>query len=146
MERHRFIGPSGNIGPRPNIKAAIQNFPSTTYDFGDAPPPYPTLLSASGARHANTGLRLGTFIDSESDGQPTVAADGDDLNPIGSNNDEDGVFYWSVNSGTNATIQVTASAQGMLNAWIDFNKINVWSDPGEFIFQNQTLYCRNKYS
>jgi hypothetical protein len=138
----QVYGPSGNIGPRPNIKAAIQNFPSTTYDFGDAPPPYPTLLSASGARHANTGLRLGTFIDSESDGQPTVAADGDDLNPIGSNNDEDGViFTGALIPGQTVTIQVTASTQGILNAWIDFNNINVWSDPGEFIFQNQTLYA-----
>lgn len=136
----QVFGPSGNIGPRPNIKAAIQNFPTTSYDFGDAPSPYPTLLIASGARHANTGLRLGSYIDSESDGQPTIAADGDDMNPIGGINDEDGVIFTSsLVPGQFATVQVIASAQGILNAWIDFNNMNVWSDAGEFIFQNQTL-------
>lgn len=136
----QVFGPSGIIGPRPNIKAAIQNFPSTTYDFGDAPPPYPTLLSASGARHANTGLRLGTYIDSESDGQPTTPADGDDLNPLGGNNDEDGVVFASpLIPGQWATIQIAASGHGILNAWIDFNNMNYWSDAGEFIFQNQSL-------
>ncbi len=132
-------GPSGNIGPRPNIKAAIQNFPAATYDFGDAPAPYPTLFAVSGARHVNTGLRMGNLIDSESDGQPTMPADGDDINPLGAD-DEDGVVFTSaLVPGQMATLQITVSAGGMLNAWIDFNKINVWGDAGEFIFQNYSL-------
>ena len=92
-----------------------------------------------GARHVNTGLRMGNLIDSESDGQPTFLADGDDINPIISD-DEDGVVFTSaLVPGQMATLQITVSAGGMLNAWIDFNKVNVWSDPGEFIFQNYGL-------
>ncbi len=135
----QVFGPAGKIGPRPNIKAAIQNFPAVTYDYGDAPVPYPTLLAVSGARHVNTGLRMGNLIDSESDGQPTFLADGDDINPQISD-DEDGVVFTSaLVPGQMASLQITVSSGGILNAWIDFNKVNIWSDPGEFVFQNFSL-------
>ena len=79
---------------------------------------------------------MGNLIDSESDGQPTILADGDDINPLVSD-DEDGVIFTSaLVPGQMATLQITVSAGGMLNAWMDFNKINVWGDAGEFIFQN----------
>ncbi len=131
--------PSGNIGPRPNVKAFIiaNPPPVQTLDFGDAPdPPYPTLLASSGARHYISNLKLGMIIDSENDGQPNINATGDDLNPLTAD-DEDGVTFTSaLIPGQMASVQVVSSGTGMLNAWIDFNKINVWSDPGEFIFQN----------
>ncbi|MDP1622124.1 MAG: S8 family peptidase [Bacteroidales bacterium] len=134
--------PTGNIGPRPNIKACILNPPPVpaSMDFGDAPDvPYPTLLASNGARHTNTGLRLGVIIDNEPDGQPNASATGDDMNPPTAD-DEDGVVFTSpLVPGMMASVQVAASAPGMLNAWIDFNQVNIWADAGEFIFQNVPL-------
>ncbi len=64
---------------------------AATHDFGDAPDginvgatlrQYPTLLANDGARHRLTvdGPFLGSLVpDAEPDGQPTLAATGDDL-------------------------------------------------------------------
>ncbi|KAA5546993.1 tandem-95 repeat protein [Roseiconus nitratireducens] len=60
--------------------------PTVLLDFGDAPDPvdnvpgrYPTLLINDGARHVVTeDLYLGSQIDADADGQPSVDADGDD--------------------------------------------------------------------
>ena len=38
-----------------------------------------------------------------------------------------------------ATVSVTASAFGYLNAWIDFNGNGGWDDPGEHIFSGMPL-------
>ncbi len=132
--------PSGNIGPRPDLYSAINNFspPQQYYDWGDAiDPPYPTLSSSTGAYHLIGTLFMGFSVDPESNGQPTVNADGDDLD---GNNDDDGVILSSpLIPGNLANIQVTASASGYLNAWVDFNMMNIWTDPGEQIFTNQPL-------
>ncbi len=50
-------------------------------DFGDAPDPtYPTLAASNGAHHPfDAELYLGASVDGETDGQPTINADGDDL-------------------------------------------------------------------
>ncbi len=109
------------------------------YDFGDAPDPtFPTLLASNGARHIIVdGLRLGANIDAEADGQPTAAHNGDDNN--GTPDDEDGVVIPSLIAGQTATIQVTASATGRLNAWIDFNGDGDWNDAGEKVFNDTAL-------
>ncbi len=135
------FGPSGNIGPRPDIRAAILNLqaPPPAYDWGDAPePPYMTLSANNGAYHQMDGITfLGNTVDYESNGQPNATATGDDND---GNNDDDGVTFTSqLIPGQNATVQVIASTGGVLNAWIDFNQLNVWGDPGEFIFQNVPL-------
>ncbi|MFH1120440.1 MAG: GEVED domain-containing protein, partial [Bacteroidota bacterium] len=137
----QVYGPSGNIGPRPNIKAAIQNIqaPQIYYDWGDAPDlPYPTLSTNNGAYHRIDGITyLGISVDAESNGQPNPMATGDDLMGV---NDDDGVVFTSLLiPGQAASVQVMASVSGVLNAWIDFNGLNVWSDAGEFIFQNTPL-------
>jgi len=109
-------------------------------DFGDAPDPtYPTLLANNGARHLliPNGIYLGNAVDQEVNGQPTVNADGDDLNGA---DDEDGVAFPAVMvPGTQATVTVTASAAGLLDAWIDFNDDGDWADAGEQIFVSQPL-------
>ncbi len=131
--------PIGNIGPRPNIQAAIMNF-TLSYEYGDAPDPtYPTLLASGGARHTNTGLMLGALIDVEANGQPNATATGDDINPPGLD-DEDGI-WWPFNfvPGQGNTIRVTTSGSGYLNAWMDFNKNGSWADANEKIFTNQFL-------
>jgi hypothetical protein len=95
-----------------------------TFDYGDLPSPYPTLLAANGARHVNmaTNLILGALFDTEINGQPTATANGDDTNGT---SDEDGVV--AVNGsqwreGANGgTVQVTVLGSGYLVGWIDFN-------------------------
>jgi len=98
-------------------------------DHGDAPDPtYPTLLSSSGANHAIVeGFFLGFGVDSELDGQPTPAADGDTL--------DDGVNIAAVTfqAGLDTTLTVTASGAGRLDAWMDWNGDGDWDDPGEQI-------------
>jgi len=108
-------------------------------DFGDAPDPtYPTLLASNGARHVIVpGFFLGALVDAEPDGQPDATATGDDLANLA---DEDGVVFTSpLTVGGLATVDVTASAPGLLDAWMDFNADGDWADPGEQIFANQAL-------
>jgi hypothetical protein len=115
------------------------------FDFGDAPdgaasPGYPTLLVNNGARHKIVpGLMLGNAIDAEADGQPNATATGDDNNPPAGPDDEDGVIFGAMAPGHAANITVTASAPGLLNAWVDFNGNGSWADAGEQIFTNAAL-------
>ncbi|WP_229663182.1 GEVED domain-containing protein, partial [Microbacterium album] len=85
-------------GPASGLNDGARCFNSPLpIDFGDAPDSYGTTLANDGPRHSIPGydpvtntapLMLGSLIDSETDGQPTPGADGDDNNGI---NDEDGV-------------------------------------------------------
>ena len=126
-----------SFGPAPNGEVEDYCLAIGEYDFGDAPSPYPTLLTNDGARHTNTGLKLGLLIDAEQDGLPDPNALGDDNNKL---DDEDGV-WWPCNfvPGHKTTIKVTASGAGVLNAWFDFNANGSWADPGEQIFTNTAL-------
>jgi Tol biopolymer transport system component len=110
----------------------------TAIDYGDAPLPYPTLAAAGGASHLlQPGFHLGNVVDDEPDGQPAVGADGDDTHAV---DDEDGVrFLTPLIPGQMARIEVTASAAGALDAWIDFNADGDWADVGERIFTAQPL-------
>ncbi len=103
-------------------------------EFGDAPAPYPTLLTDNGAVHQTYGPRLGIERDGELNGQPTDAADGDDLNHT---DDEDGITSdsWFI-AGREASVTVNvqdAPAGAKLDAWIDFNADGDWDDSGERI-------------
>jgi hypothetical protein len=106
------------------------------FDFGDAPDPtFPTLLASNGARHVIVdGIRLGSVIDAEDDGQPTAGHNGDDNN--GTPDDEDGVALPTLIAGQTAIIQVSASVAGRLNGWIDFNGDGDWNDTGEQVFND----------
>jgi uncharacterized repeat protein (TIGR01451 family) len=108
-------------------------------DFGDAPEPaYPTLQASDGARHVVVpGFFLGSTATINFDGQPTNSASGD-VNAAG--NEEDGVrFLTPLRSGQPATVQVLASTNGLLNAWIDFDQAGGWAQPLEQIFTNRAL-------
>jgi hypothetical protein len=108
-------------------------------DFGDAPDqPYPTLLASNGARHTIVpGMFMGALIDNEADGQPHLQALGDDLANLA---DEDGVVFMTpLIQGQIATVVVTVSQPGMLNAWIDFGADGSWAQPIDQIFNNQAL-------
>ncbi|MDM8535267.1 Ig-like domain-containing protein [Desulfobacterales bacterium HSG17] len=113
------------------------------YDFGDA---YglnlPTFLANDGARHAMDGITfLGAGVDSEVDAQIDIEADtealGDDND---GNDDDDGVSFTSASvQNTEASIEITASVTGFINAWIDFNSDGDWEDEGEHVFADETL-------
>lgn len=103
-------------------------------DFGDAPAPYPVLLSENGARHAPTGLTLGSNRDGEADGTHSLYADADGV-------DEAGVTLGTIRvgqSGVTISVAVSGSA-GKLDAWIDFNGDGSWGGVGEQIFASQSV-------
>jgi hypothetical protein len=107
-------------------------------DFGDAPDGieglnYPTLLAHGGAYHQIVeGVYLGSAIDAETDGQPHIQAMGDDA---AESDDEDGVMFPNpLIPGENTLIAVTASIDGYINAWADFNEDGDWTDFEEHIF------------
>ncbi len=113
-------------------------------DFGDAPEDntsYPTTLARNGARHTVDNITfLGATVDIERDGQPTIPADGDDINPATGIDDEDGVVFPSpLYAGFPATVIVTASIDGYLDAWFDFNGDGDWDDANEQVFAIQPL-------
>ncbi|NDV61609.1 hypothetical protein G0Q06_04020 [Puniceicoccales bacterium CK1056] len=101
-------------------------------DFGDAPDQsYQTLLASDGARHIAQGVYLGQVRDTELDGQPTALADGDDNNPAGGPDDEDGVtFTGSFVPGSAVGLNVQVNGTGFLNIWADWNRDGMW-DPSE---------------
>ena len=117
----------------------------TGLDFGDAPNStlggqwlFPTQLSEDGARHGvDPTLFLGTAIDADLDGRPTLSADGDDL---ASADDDDGVVFSGelVPCGS-SSVEVTASAAGLLDAWIDFDTNGTWDVPAEQIFTSEAV-------
>ncbi len=117
----------------------VNGFP---FDFGDAPDPYPTLFSLSGAYHDIFPIPfcLGAIVDVEFDGQPDLNALGDDMN----NDDEDGVIFGSpIQPDSSVSVNVTVTnllqLQAFLNAWVDFNADGDWSDAGEQIFTDMPV-------
>lgn len=112
--------------------------PLPELDFGDAPDgPFPTLLGSNGARHLiSPNMYMGALIDAEVDGQPDAAATGDDVSNLP---DEDGVVFTStLDPFYTATVDVTVSVAGLLDAWIDFDANGIW-DASEQIFGSQPV-------
>jgi hypothetical protein len=145
--RHPSLGwmpmsyPSGHEseGKRMDLSFVITGEPPEDVDFGDCPDPtYPTVHVSNGARHTIVpGVYLGKGVDGDPDGQPNAGATGDDLD---GSDDEDGVvFTTDLTAGQTAVVEVTASTQGVLNAWIDWNADGDWDDLGEHLFVDQTL-------
>ena len=115
----------------------------TSYDYGDAQSPYPTLFAENGARHIIDWVHyLGNSVDANLDGQTDLNALGDDNDIVflSGDDDENGVtFPATLILGGKANITVTASATGILNAWFDFNGDGDWADADEQIFTNRAL-------
>ena len=106
-------------------------------DWGDAPDTYKTTNGAGGPSHIIVpGLTLGSVVDSEADGQPTTAADGDDTN--GTSDDEDGAML-PMNSqlliGTSPAISVTVTNttgnSAVVSGWIDLDGNGSFDDATE---------------
>ena len=133
---YRGWAPDGEVE---DYAVGITAPPTANLDYGDAPQQFPTLLAQDGARHAMAQrMYLGSTIDGELDGQPSIGANGDDLTGA---DDEDGVTFLTspLVSGQVARVQVVASVNGQLDAWVDFDGNGSWADPGDQIFLNQTL-------
>ena len=99
-------------------------------DYGDAPNTYGTLQASNGAAHTIVGsLILGATIDKEITGQPSANATGD-------GSDEDGVafptsFETTAGQALPAYVDVTASAAGKLDVWLDLNRNGVFDNATE---------------
>ena len=124
---------SNNSG---SVTSQVATLSVVSFDYGDAPDAgYHTLRANNGARHRLVaGVHLGTTVDVDLDGQSSGLADGDDST---STDDEDGVLYqspWVV--GQFSSIQVVASTNGFLNAWVDWNHDGTWNTAGDQIFTN----------
>jgi len=124
------------------ITSAVAQITVIEMDFGDAPAGYPTTLAANGARHRlASGVRLGATVDFEPAARPDAQATGDDLDGA---DDEDGVaFLTPLRAGQSVTVSVVASANGFLNAWLDFNRNTNWADAGEQIMADRALLAGN---
>lgn len=94
---------SSHAGSASNGEVEDYIVPIVEVDMGDLPdssvaslPDYPTSRADNGPRHAITStVYLGSRVDVDSDGQPSLNADGDDINdttgtPGSGNDDEDG--------------------------------------------------------
>ncbi len=119
-------------------------------DMGDAPVAYPVTLANSGASHGVSTLSpmfLGSCVDTEADGQPSVDATADDSNNgsgvvgvCSGNDDEDGVLFTSpIATCLTTDVTVTANVTGLLDAWFDFDNNGDWNDAGEKIFDGVNL-------
>ena len=122
-------------------------------DFGDAPATYSTTQADNGPSHQLTGynpvadtadVMLGASVDREADGQPNLAATGDDT---ADSDDEDGVDFNPslgypdavIRTGMDAAtgnpvlnhLDVDASADGFASVWVDWNIDGDFADDGE---------------
>ena len=84
---------------------------------------------------------MGTARDTESNGQPTANADGDDN--TGTPDDKDGVTIPALTQGQTAALTVNASATAKLDAWIDWNRDGDWGDAGEQVATNLSVNAGN---
>lgn len=124
-------------GLSPDNDVSLDLLESGRLDYGDLPSSTPnyqaiTLLGNNGAGHVivSGGLRLGSQIDGESDGQQNPSDSKRD-NTTGTPNDEDGVglqgTQWN-GGGTNqnTVTVVVAGGDACLTAWMD------WNNDGDF--------------
>ena len=109
-------------------------------DFGDLPMPYATLLGdiPTGAYHVletTPSLFLGSLVDAEDIVVQNAAGTGDDFD--GAIDDEDGVIPVSprtwVSGLGGGNVEITASSEGWLVGYMDFNDDGDFLDAGELV-------------
>ena len=147
------LSSAGGLGPDgPADDGEVEDYVLTSdeVDFGDAPDTYGTLFASGGPLHGLdpiADLYLGACVDSETEGQPSVGADGDDvgvgattLGTCAGSDDEDGVVFDTLLIACQtADLTVTASNAGRLDAWIDFGGDGTFAGPADQIFVNEAL-------
>ena len=109
---------SNNDGARCAL-APISPQDNPTIDYGDAPASYGTSIDDNGARHDTSGgiLYLGSSVDAE----PNASGMED-------SGDEGVVFLTGLEVGSPAFVEVTSSAPGYVNAWVDFDQDGEFDD------------------
>ncbi|MFM7058412.1 MAG: GEVED domain-containing protein, partial [Planctomycetota bacterium] len=122
-----------NIRLRVTDPANASNTTSTTLqtlivDYGDAPTTFGTNRADSGAAHTiSNNLRLGALVDAERNGAPGANANGDDTTGAA---DEDGVVFpvplEAGNVGLLNYVDITSSAAGLVNIWLDLDNNGVF--------------------
>jgi hypothetical protein len=120
----------GVVDPNSPVGCSIPD-----YDYGDAPESYKTLRP-DGPRYVEGDLqRLGALWDSETNGQPSLNADGDDLSILGGNptpqDDEDGVIFGDSWVDVTFNIARAGSSDYQLRAWWDTNYNEVFDHTSE---------------
>jgi len=130
----------------PALDVTIDSVESTSVrDYGDLPSGYGT--SILNANHIPQGLRLGNNVDTESTYNASTNANGDDTNPTGGVDDEDGVFRtpgvnWSDSTGGSVDIYVEGCGSDntcYVSGWIDWNNNNSFDDTGEQILADSDV-------
>ena len=97
-------------------------------DHGDAPSPYPASASHV-VRYPAPLLTLGSTVDREESIQRSDFADGD-------GSDEDGVMFGTIQVGTSTAalnVLVESRRGGRIDAWIDFNQDQQWTDDEQIL-------------
>ncbi|MFL2869324.1 MAG: M36 family metallopeptidase [Pirellulaceae bacterium] len=119
----------------PAIEINFGNQPM--FDYGDAPESYGTLNADGGASHGFLdGLKIGSLLDWEIDGNPSLNADGDDGRDV---DDEDGVIfednYLVLGQSESVVVDITngENSAGVLQGWIDFNGDGVFNDEEQIV-------------
>ena len=137
-----FAASMSPTGPAPDGEVEDELAMVMAFDYGDladddAGGQYPTNDNDGGegvgASHKiKDGLKMGTAVDPETDGQPSGTANGDDTD---GNDDENGVSFPTLIAGQLAdlTVNVMNMTDGPaeLFTYIDWNKDGDLDDPGE---------------
>jgi len=105
-------------------------------DFGDAPDPtYPTTMGNNGAHHVIEGPWLGgkdDAPDAERDGQPHIAALGDDND---GNDDENGVVIPRLYQGETSIVTIDVSGGGgYVSGWVDLDGDGKWHSVIDLVY------------
>ena len=132
------VEPDGEVEDYP-VQIALR-------DYGDLPDPalgttsgdYRTLEADNGPMHPIVpGLRIGETVDAEGDGQPNIAANGDDTNQSAAtpSDDEDGVniaslaFTAGIPQPVDVVVTNTTGSDARLCGFIDFNRDGEFAGP-----------------
>ena len=112
-----------------------------TTDYGDAPAVY-----GSASADIDAGVSLGSSVDAEAGNQPSMDADGDDVN---GSDDEDGITFLGATGGCNGdpgssqkvkvTVLQSVWNDMFINGWVDFDG-NEQFDSDEKIVSNEPVY------
>jgi hypothetical protein len=109
-------------------------FLGTAEDWGDLPDSYGTTAANNGPSHTiEAGVFLGSSVGAAPDGRPSPNADADPA--------DDGIEFVRLQPAgpaDSSLIFVTASINGVLDAWFDLNQ-NGQFDANEYILQNRPV-------